>query len=94
MGNIIWHKYEKYSENEPRNKSSFDRSNIPSLVKMGNGDIWTADWVFDYNDYNHKDYDGWIFRSVWGETYICDDSDDESDIKYKVIAFAYLNSVA
>lgn len=89
---MVWHKYEKYSENQPRNKSSFDRSDIPCLVKMSDGEIWSACWIFDYTDYHHRDFEGWRFRSMWGEDYIWEDEENDWAGR-KVVAFAYMNEI-
>ena len=82
---IVWNEYKKYC-NEPRRKSLFDRSDIPCLVKMSNGEIWSAYWVFDY-DWHDKPFTGWKFRSMWGDYFIWDNENDSSE---KVVAFAYM----
>ena len=89
---MVWHKYKKYSDDQPRNESSFDRSEIPCLVNMCDGEIWSANWIFDYTDYHHRDFEGWKFRSMWGEDYIWDDEElDKAGLN--VVAFAYMKDV-
>ena len=87
---ILWQEYKKYC-NEPRNESLLDNSAIPCLVKMSDGEIWNARWVFDF-DWHNKAFTGWMFRSMWGEYYILDDEEHDCD-GVEVVAFAYMKDI-
>lgn len=94
---MIWHEYNKYSENQPKNENIYDCSEIPCLVRMSDGKLWIAYWVFDETTYQFRDYTGWVFKSFIGDSYHFDDDhfDDENkdDKELKVVAFAYLKDI-
>lgn len=87
---IVWQEYKKYCD-EPRNESLFDRSEIPCLVKMSDGEIWNAYWVFDFDWYNQA-FTGWMFRSMWGEYYVWEDEENDWEGR-KVVSFAYMKDI-